>query len=300
VTRDITEQVAKQQELELALAEAKQAGEIKDHFLSVLSHELRTPLTPVLAAVSFIEETAGEAGEQFAQDIAMIRRNVQLEARLIDDLLDLTRIGNNKLELRFEFVETHKILQEVLKMSADEIAEKGIKLSLQLDAPLHHVWADPVRIRQVFWNIVSNAVKFTPSDGRISLATITSDDERLLVAVSDSGVGFEPEDAERIFSPFEQGEKTITRQYGGLGLGLSISRSIIAMHKGTILARSSGRGQGATFTISLQAIPRQTAAIRHPSASLRGATTIRASCLSKTTKTHWRCSHACSRDVAIQ
>ena len=255
VTRDITEQVAKQRDLELALAEAKNAGEIKDHFLSVLSHELRTPLTPVLAAVSYMSENASAAGEQFAEEIQMIRRNVQLEARLIDDLLDLTRISNNKLELRFETVDVHRMLQEVAKMSATEIDEKAIELSFQLEASPHHVWADPVRIRQVFWNVVSNAVKFTPRGGRVTLTTSTPADEQLLIEVSDSGVGFAPEDAARIFSPFEQGEKTVTRRFGGLGLGLAISKSIVVMHKGTITASSRGAGQGATFTISLKAIP---------------------------------------------
>ncbi|HEX8679406.1 MAG TPA: PAS domain S-box protein [Chthoniobacterales bacterium] len=255
VTRDITEQVAKQHALEFALAEAKHAGEVKDHFLSVLSHELRTPLTPILAAVSYMVENADESSEQFAQDLQMIRRNVLLEARLIDDLLDLTRITNNKLDLHFESVDPQRILQEVAKMSAHDIEEKRIELSLHFDAAQHHVWADPVRIRQVFWNVLSNAVKFTPNAGRITVTTKPASDERLLVEISDTGVGFEPADAGRIFSPFEQGERTVTRRFGGLGLGLAISHSVMAMHKGTITARSSGPGQGATFTISLKAIP---------------------------------------------
>jgi hypothetical protein len=148
------------------------------------------------------------------------------------------------------------MLQEVTRMCAQEITAKRIKLLLQFDARVHHAWADPVRIRQVFWNIISNAVKFTPTDGRVTITTATADDDkRLVVAVSDTGVAFEPADAERIFSPFEQGEKTVTRCFGGLGVGLTISRSIVAIRKCNITARSEGPGQGATFTISVPAIP---------------------------------------------
>ena len=264
VTRDITEQVTKQQELERALAEAKHASEVKDHFLSVLSHELRTPLTPVLAAVSYMAENSSGLGEQFAHELDMIRRNVQLDARLIDDLLDLTRVANNKLDLHFETVDVHKMLEEVARMSTREVRDKQIELSLSLRAPRHHVWADPVRIRQVFWNAVSNAVKFTPQHGRVTITTSTTENEQLVVKVADTGIGFKPEDAERIFSPFEQGEKTVTRRFGGLGLGLAISKSIVAMHKGTISARSAGEGQGATFTISLHAIPAEDSGDKPP------------------------------------
>jgi PAS domain S-box-containing protein len=254
VTRDITEQVAKQEALEIALAEAKQASEIKDRFLAVLSHELRTPLTPVLAAVSYMVENASGAAAQFAQDLEMIRRNVQLEARLIDDLLELTHARNSEVSLQLEAVDAHRLLDEVAKMVAADVAAKRLDLSLQLEASQHHVWADPVRIRQVFWNLLSNAVKFTPAGGRIVVATRSTDAQQLHVEVTDTGVGFEPADADRIFSAFEQGERTVTRRFGGLGLGLAVSKSIVGMHKGSIAARSGGPGQGATFTVSLPAI----------------------------------------------
>ena len=266
VTRDITEQVTKQRELELALAQAKHASEIKDHFLAVLSHELRTPLTPVLAAVSYMADNADRMDEEFARDLDMVRRNVQLEARLIDDLLDLTRITNNEVELHFETVDAHKMLQDVAKMLAHEVAEKQVELSLGLSATRHHIWADPLRIRQVFWNTLSNAVKFTSNAGRVTVTTCTAGDDRFVVEVSDTGVGFKPEDAERIFSAFEQGEKTVTRRFGGLGLGLAITKSLVTMHSGTIEARSSGPGNGATFTITLGATaaaePRDEAPVR--------------------------------------
>ena len=249
IARDITLQKQIQRELREAKEAAELANRTKDQFLSVLSHELRTPLTPVLAEMSYLEEVA-DLPESIRGNIAMIRRNVETEARLVDDLLDVTRISRGKLRLQFEVVDVNEAIRAVVAMVQGQIDQKAIELTVGLRARKHHVWADPGRLQQVFLNLLSNAVKFTPEGGSISIRTADDEDgDRLRVEVGDSGIGIEPEMLPRLFTSFEQSERT--RRLGGLGLGLSIARALIELHHGTIRATSRGHNQGTMFAVEL-------------------------------------------------
>jgi two-component system, chemotaxis family, CheB/CheR fusion protein len=250
---DITDRIRVQEELERAHQQAQAANEAKDRFLATLSHELRTPLTPVLAVVSRLESSPDLAGH--ADEVAMIRRNVELEARLIDDLLDLTRVSTGKLELHRRETDSRKVIEHVLATMEREIVEKGLRLEVRLAAKEHRIWADAPRLTQVFWNLLSNAVKFTPPGGTI-LVTSRLEQNRfgareLAIEMRDSGLGIEPDVLPRIFNAFEQTDRRITRKFGGLGLGLAVSRAIMDLHGGRLTAASEGRGLGATFTVWL-------------------------------------------------
>ena len=232
-----------------ARAEAEAANEAKDRFLATLSHELRTPLTPVLAVVSRLETDSRL--RPVADELSMVRRNIELEARLIDDLLDMTRIARGKLELHPEIADLAKIVEHTTGMCcAPEIAAGRLRLVTDLAAGEHRVWGDPSRLTQVLWNLLNNAVKFTPAGGTITLRS-RSEPERFVLEVSDTGVGIDREVLPHIFDAFEQGPARGPRGAGGLGLGLAISRAIAGMHGGTLVAASAGRGRGATFTLTL-------------------------------------------------
>lgn len=234
------------------LAEA--ATRAKDDFLAMLSHELRTPLNPVLMVAS-----DAAADESLQQDIraqfATIRRNVELEARLIDDLLDVTRITRGKMVLEMQVVDAHGVLAEALRTVKPDIEAKEIQLNLDLSAGQTRMLADPVRLQQVLWNILRNAAKFTPVGGRVWVRTF--DDHAtnsIVVQVVDNGIGMERKDLSLAFEPFVQGRhanETAAHQFGGLGLGLSISKRLAEMHQGTVEAESEGVGYGSTFTVTL-------------------------------------------------
>jgi PAS domain S-box-containing protein len=233
---------------------AEKANKAKDEFLAVLSHELRTPLTPALAAASYLADHAENLPQEFREEIATIRRNIQLEARLIDDLLDLTRIVRGKIELHFEVVDAHRVLREIIEVVGDDIIEKELDVGISLSAQAHLIWADPVRIRQVYWNLIRNAVKFTPPRGHIDIRSSNDEQARFHLEVSDSGVGIEPERQSGVFNAFEQGSTFITREFGGLGLGLTISKKLIDLHGGTIAVESAGKDRGASFKITLESL----------------------------------------------
>jgi PAS domain S-box-containing protein len=249
IARDITLQKRIQRELQLAKEAAEAANHAKDQFLSVLSHELRTPLTPVLAEMSYLE-TLEDLPQAIRSNISMIRRNVETEARLVDDLLDLTRIARGKLQLRCEVVDVNDAIRSVIAMVQNQIDAKRIELAVGLRARKHHVWADAGRLQQILLNLFSNAVKFTNEGGSISIRTSNEQaDHQLQVEVVDNGIGIEPDVLPRLFNAFEQTERT--RRFGGLGLGLSIARSLATLHHGTIQAVSEGHDKGSTFVFSL-------------------------------------------------
>jgi signal transduction histidine kinase len=250
----IQQKKAEQQRIRLfmeqaARAEAVAENRAKDQFLAVLSHELRTPLTAVLLGLGAMEQEENLPDK--AHDlVAILKRNIELEARLIDDLLDLTRITRGKLELRKEVVDLHEQIQHAVRCCcAADIHEKSLTVAADTAATSFHIWGDPARVQQVLWNLIKNAVKFTPPGGRIDIRTGNTPDGRVLVEVLDTGIGIRPEALPRIFNAFEQTGRSITRQFGGLGLGLAICRALVELHGGSIAAQSAGPGQGALFRI---------------------------------------------------
>jgi signal transduction histidine kinase len=244
-----------EQELMKAKELAEAANRAKDQFLAVLSHELRTPLTPVLASVYALEDQEDISPSNRAL-VEIIRRNVELEARLIDDLLDLSRVNNGKLQLSFQEVDIHGAIEHVLENCRSDISEKGLHLALDLRATRTFVRADSARLQQVIWNLIRNAVKFTSTGGNIIVRTsnIGATRERIRLDICDDGIGMDAAMMPRIFDAFEQGGEQITHRFGGLGLGLSISKVLVDMHGGTLVAASEGRGRGSTFTIELETV----------------------------------------------
>ncbi|HEV7868354.1 MAG TPA: response regulator [Chthoniobacteraceae bacterium] len=228
---------------------AETANQAKDQFLAMLSHELRTPLTPVLMTIALLEDEP-DFPEQFRPSLEVVRRNIQLEARLIDDLLDLTRVSKGKVQLKLETVDAHTVIRSALDICNSEIEDK--KLSVDYKATGAAAWlrADAARLQQVFWNLVKNAVKFTPEGGRLKIRTQVRD-QALEVQVIDTGIGIEAEVLPKIFNAFEQG----TRSLSGLGLGLAISKALVSLHGGNISAASDGVGKGAAFRVVLPLAP---------------------------------------------
>jgi PAS domain S-box-containing protein len=249
LVHDGTEPYLAGEALRAAKEEADRANRSKDRFLAVLSHELRTPLAPIMTAVHVLERTA-KVDSRYTDLLPMIRRNVALEARLIDDLLDLTAIGAGKVSLHRERVDMHQLTRAVIAMIDESLHDKRIHLALELEARAHHVEADQARMQQVLWNIIRNAIKFTPSHGHIRIRT-TSQDGDFSLSCTDSGIGIAAEALPRIFQPFEQADAEVSRSYGGLGLGLAIAQGLMAQHGGQIRATSDGRGNGSSFAITL-------------------------------------------------
>ncbi len=250
VTRDITDQI-RSREFEAEKIAAQKASKAKDDFLAALSHELRTPLTPALAAATYLEENAKKIPQEFVEDVQLIKRNVKLQARLIDDLLDLTRITRGRLRIDLENCDAHIIINNAIDIASSAIAAKQLKLSTNLDAKQHHILADCIRLQQVFWNLINNAVKFTHPSGQITIHTFNDDAARFHFEITDNGIGIEPERLASLFTPFEQADASVTRQFGGLGLGLAISKHLVDLHHGTIEAKSRGRSFGAIFSVTL-------------------------------------------------
>jgi signal transduction histidine kinase len=255
-TADLNRAVEELRESEAALraseAQAKAASKAKDEFLAALSHELRTPLSPVLLLAT---EAAGDESlpPSVRSDFETIAKNVSLEARLIDDLLDLTRISHGKLVLEMRPFDVHFALNHAVSIARSAIDEKKILLTLDLAAPRSTVVGDEVRIEQAFWNVINNAIKFTPPSGRISVTTRV-DGNNLEILIADNGMGMTSDELKRIFRAFAQGDHVNeegSRRFGGLGLGLAISQSMIRRHMGSITAASDGRSRGTTFIIRL-------------------------------------------------
>jgi signal transduction histidine kinase/ActR/RegA family two-component response regulator len=272
--------VARRRAAERALAErraqvareaqeaAERANRAKDAFLAVVSHELRTPLVPVLLSAGALleEDLAPEAREH----VEVIRRNVALEARLVDDLLDVSRIERGKLGLELELVDVHEVITRALEVCFAEVFTAEVKVVERLAAAAHHARADHARLMQVFWNVIRNATRYAPSgttllirsfnepagasEGNPGFAATEAPEpggERLVIEFQDSGIGIEPDQLDRIFEPFERGPDGPRGQGAGLGLGLAIARAIAEAHGGRLTAASAGKDRGATFRLEL-------------------------------------------------
>lgn len=254
-----------QSQLALARDEAESASRAKDRFLAVLSHELRTPLTPILMSLSQMKTE--KMPEELRHDLEMIRRNADLEARLIDDLLDTTRIASGKLRLERQPADVHAILRYAMDTCQPDARGKGVSLVAYADAGEHFASADPARLEQILWNLLKNAIKFTPAGGTITVSTRNAmiplesengdakSEQAIVIDVKDTGIGIPPASLPYIFQPFEQGDSKITSRFGGLGLGLAISKSLAESHGGSLAAFSGGADQGSTFTLTLPVLP---------------------------------------------
>jgi PAS domain S-box-containing protein len=251
-----------------AVAEATRA---KDEFLAVLSHELRTPLTPVLMAATALLDDR-QSYPSLRPTLKMIRDNVRLEARLIDDLLDISRIARGQMEYRFETVDIHALIERASEICRGQIESKGHHLTIDLAADEHHVRGDPSRLQQVLWNLIGNAAKYTPEGGRIAIRTHSYGPGRLSIAVADNGIGIEPDHLPHLFDAFERGYGAAASHAAGLGLGLTISRSIVEAHGGTLRGTSDGQNRGATFRLELATAtdPGESAELRAASPSPMG------------------------------
>jgi len=231
---------------------ADQANQAKDKFIAHLSHELRTPLTPALAVLANLREKA-TLPEDVLEDLETVRRNVELEARLIDDLLDLTRITRGKLELHREQIPIPQLIENAISTCQTELAARRLLLTREMEAT-QTIFADSARLTQILWNLLRNAIKFTSAGGKITVRSRVKwagHAEQLVIEIQDTGRGMDPERLDHMFEPFEQGGHSITREFGGLGLGLAISRAIAEAHRGTLTAASEGVGLGSTLTLTL-------------------------------------------------
>jgi PAS domain S-box-containing protein len=236
-----------------ALANAETANRIKDEFMAVVSHELRNPLNAIIGWVHLLRG-GGLDETKTRRAIETIERNVNLQASLIDEILDLSRIVRNKVRLVCRSIDLVSSVQSSLTAFRPAAESKGVQLEWHAADPPVFVSGDPERLQQVISNLVSNAIKFTPKDGRVSIA-LTHDQREARLTVSDTGIGINPEFLPQVFDAFRQAESTTTRQHGGLGLGLAISRRLVELHGGELHAESGGPDQGASFTITLPLLP---------------------------------------------
>src|SRR5512133_1012943 len=229
----------------------------RDEVIAVLSHELRNPLAAVSSMIDVLELGHGEVGMPDKKDLppqfdksalAFIRRNIQTLVHVVDELLGFTHLANDALGLEFEMVDAHEVIRFALKDLESQQKGTGIGIDLRLEAPHSYIRADALKLEQALSNLIGNALKFTPEGGKVSIVTRNEEGGRLVIEVSDTGIGIPADALSRIFSPFEQGDSSIHRRYGGLGLGLSIARTLMKAHGGTLEATSEGVEKGAKFT----------------------------------------------------
>lgn len=222
----------------------------KDRCLAIVSHELRTSLTPICVAIDMLMDDPCISDEN-RKLLEMVKENVEIEMRLINDLLEMTRLSNGKIVMEMRQVDVHDVIQKAILVCAPDCRRKNIDVSVDLSASDVIVNGDPTRLEQVIWNLLKNAAKFTPEGGRIHIRTWNDERGHLLIEVSDTGIGIEKEALQVIFNAFEQGDETIAQNFGGLGLGLAISRMLVELLGGRIHASSEGPGHGAAFTVEL-------------------------------------------------
>jgi signal transduction histidine kinase len=234
---------------------ADELNRTKDYFLAVLSHELRGPLSAIHYCVSDRLKDSNLT-EDLRADFALIERNARMQSRLIGDLLDLTRLTRGKFEIELRPLDLHVLLTEAVRTSSIDGQLVGPTPTLHLQAQETRVQGDRDRLLQVLWNILRNAGKFTPNEGRIDIETFNPTPGSVAVRVRDTGIGLTAESLTRIFHPFEQAAVVTNKKHGGLGLGLAIARGIVELHDGTLIGESAGLGQGTTFTMELPVLTR--------------------------------------------
>lgn len=235
-------------------AESDQAALPKDRFLAMLAHELRTPLMPVLLGISEMQEDGRFAGAE--PMLAMMRRNIELQTRLLEELSDFTAVGQHKVRLRLEPLDAHEAVRFVLEICRSEIAAARIDLRLDLGASEAMVLADTLRLQQIMWNLVRNAIKFSPPGSNISISSANETPGSLTLEFVDQGIGIEPEMLPLVFDPFQQAERLKNQKHnGGLGLGMFIAKGLTEAQDGTLVVSSGGLGLGATFRLTLKSAP---------------------------------------------
>jgi len=232
-----------------ARSEAERLSHIKDEFLATLSHELRTPLNAIQGWATVLRQDKVSEADR-AKGLETIERNVRVQAQLVNDLLDMSRIVAGKIHLEVQALYLHDVIEAAIQSIKPSADAKRIRIRTLLDTRIGKVRGDPNRLQQVLWNLLSNAVKFTPAGGfvQVVLERVNSHVE---IMVEDSGMGIPPEFLPYVFDRFRQAAPTMTRRHGGLGLGLSIVRSLVELHGGSVRVKSPGENQGATFVISL-------------------------------------------------
>ncbi len=267
---EVTERIHAEQKLEAARFELEKSNHAKDMFLATLSHELRTPLTPILGWARIMQDYNSD-GAVTEQGLQAIERNARLQAQLVDDLLDLSRITMGKIELACAPVDLNEIVRRALETVQYRVESQQLELRLNLTATPLLIYGDATRLEQVIWNLLTNAVKFTPPGGQLTVRSqLIGNDCRIVV--SDNGIGIESHILPLLFEPFKQGDSSITRRHGGLGIGLAIAHSLVQMHSGKIAAHSAGAGQGASFTVTL---PLYHLSVAKPSETLHSASALR-------------------------
>jgi signal transduction histidine kinase/ActR/RegA family two-component response regulator len=246
------EQIQKQDlEIQASRLEAVQASQLKDEFLATLSHELRTPMTPILGWAQILQRSSQDPGKVL-QAAEVIERNARAQNRIVDDLLDMSRIISGKVRLDVRLVDLAGIVDAALDTVAAAADARGIRLEKDLEPVQRRVRADPHRLQQVLWNLLSNAIKFTGTGGLVCIS-VRRADTHVEISVRDTGQGIAENFLPHVFERFRQADSSNTRQHAGLGLGLAIVKELVELHGGSVRAESPGSGQGATFTVSLPA-----------------------------------------------
>ena len=229
--------------------EPKQANRAKDLFLATLSHEMRTPLNAIVGWLSILRHEDAET-RHFQEGLKVIERNTTAQVQLIDDLLDISRIVSGKLRVDIQPCELAEVINAGVNVTRTAAEARGITLDVRLDPSASGALCDSVRIQQVVWNLVSNAVKFTPKGGQVDV-TLSREGSSFQIQVSDTGQGISPDLLPHVFDRFRQADSSMRRRFAGLGLGLSIVKYIVEAHGGTVEAASPGEGKGSTFTVRL-------------------------------------------------
>lgn len=251
LTKSRQEMTALLERQEQARKAAESAAVVRDNFLAALSHELRTPLNPALITAAALEEDQS-LPEKVRARLSTIRRSIELETRLIDDLLDVTKINHGKISLHPVNCNLHDLLGKAADIVLGDTLNSGMQLKVELEAKEHWISGEPSRVQQIFWNLLKNAFKFTGRGGRVTVSTRNPSPGRIEVSVADTGIGIAPNSIEKIFRPFDQGDLGDRHRFGGLGLGLAISKALVELHGGQLRVASKGVKQGTTFTVELQ------------------------------------------------